>query len=759
MTITIVGVRHHSPACARLVRHLILRDRPARVLIEGPSDFNGRLGELALSHQLPVAIFSYAEWVSELGSQRRSSYYPFAEYSPEWVALRAAGEVSAEPWFMDLPAQDEAFDGIENLYSDRHLSGSGRLRELAAQLGFDDPDALWDHLFEQPAEPDAVAPRLRSYFQALRADEAGSPSDQRREAFMAETIAWAAARGSVLVVTGGYHAPALERNYPVLTAAAEPPARPARPGRHGAYLVPFSFRRLDAFGGYAAGMPSPAYYQVIWERGPAEGPEHMLRLAVAGLRAKKQRISAADALAASTMTEGLRRLRGHQAALRSDLLDGLAGALIKESLVAPLPWAQRGVPHPRTHPLLLALVEIFAGDRRGALAPQTPRPPLLGDVRAELARVRVPEGRQTLKLNPALDEPLGRAQSEVLHRLRILQIPGVTFRRGPSYGRQDVHFGEAWELTRGLEFEPALIEAASFGATLESAALAKLEARSTVASAAILAEVVHDAGRAGIAELPATLLAKLSAGITAEVDLSILGHALAHLLPIAENPGLSALRTAVDQILELGLSRGWWLFETIVGADAPLHRGQVEALVALRDTARWLGAERLGPGLAELLARRIKDPDAPPYLRGGALGLSAALAELLGGAALTDAAVVLAFKGLPELHQAGDFLFGLFAVARLELGQSPALLGVIMNAVESLHEQSFLVALPSLRQAFNFFPPRERAAIADRVVERYGGKNRRDLLGKVDVARAMEGRAKALLVAELLRRYGLGEAP
>ena len=45
--LAVLGVRHHSPACARLVRETIDRLRPAYVLIEGPADMNPHLDELA----------------------------------------------------------------------------------------------------------------------------------------------------------------------------------------------------------------------------------------------------------------------------------------------------------------------------------------------------------------------------------------------------------------------------------------------------------------------------------------------------------------------------------------------------------------------------------------------------------------------------------------------------------------------------------------------------------------------------------------
>jgi hypothetical protein len=87
MTVTFIGVRHHSPACARLVAATIEALRPAYVLIEGPADLNGRIGELLLGHELPVAVFSsYRD-----GERRHGSWAPFCAYSPEWVALATAG--------------------------------------------------------------------------------------------------------------------------------------------------------------------------------------------------------------------------------------------------------------------------------------------------------------------------------------------------------------------------------------------------------------------------------------------------------------------------------------------------------------------------------------------------------------------------------------------------------------------------------------------------------------------------------------------
>jgi len=110
----ILGVRHHSPACARLVAQKIRSLRPAHVLIEGPADFNDKLDQLCLPHKLPLAIYSFLS--SEQG--HRASWSPFAEHSPEWQALAVGREVGAQVRFIDLPAWDDAFAEVLNRYAD-----------------------------------------------------------------------------------------------------------------------------------------------------------------------------------------------------------------------------------------------------------------------------------------------------------------------------------------------------------------------------------------------------------------------------------------------------------------------------------------------------------------------------------------------------------------------------------------------------------------------------------------------------------------
>src|SRR5262245_49835124 len=98
--VVLFPVRHHSPACARALRRLALDLGPSMILIEGPSDFNDRLHELHLRHELPIAIYSFVRLPD---GTRRGAFYPFCVYSPEWQALQVAREIGAEARFIDLP--------------------------------------------------------------------------------------------------------------------------------------------------------------------------------------------------------------------------------------------------------------------------------------------------------------------------------------------------------------------------------------------------------------------------------------------------------------------------------------------------------------------------------------------------------------------------------------------------------------------------------------------------------------------------------
>ena len=111
-TVRLFGIRHHGPGCARSLLRALEAMQPDCLLIEGPPD-----GESVLPFVLesgmcpPVALLVYAP-----DDSRRAAFYPFAEFSPEWQALRYGLGQSLPVRFMDLPIAHQF--GLDKAFED-----------------------------------------------------------------------------------------------------------------------------------------------------------------------------------------------------------------------------------------------------------------------------------------------------------------------------------------------------------------------------------------------------------------------------------------------------------------------------------------------------------------------------------------------------------------------------------------------------------------------------------------------------------------
>ncbi|MET8681612.1 DUF5682 family protein [Streptomyces sp. NPDC004647] len=96
----LLGVRHHGPGSARAVRDALEQRRPRAVLIEGPPEADA-LVSLAADEGMrpPVALLAHVA-----DAPGRAAFWPLAEFSPEWVAIRWALAHDVPVRFIDLPA-------------------------------------------------------------------------------------------------------------------------------------------------------------------------------------------------------------------------------------------------------------------------------------------------------------------------------------------------------------------------------------------------------------------------------------------------------------------------------------------------------------------------------------------------------------------------------------------------------------------------------------------------------------------------------
>jgi Family of unknown function (DUF5682) len=707
----IVGVRHHSPACARLARSVIRATKPAFVLIEGPSDMNDRLDELNLDHDPPIALFSFLRGD---GGPDRASWYPICSSSPEWVSMQTASEVNASVKFMDLPAWHRAFGERVNLSSDGTDRYGAVIDLLCERTGTVGLDALWDHLFEGVEDLTLLAQALDAYFDELRALGDASPGDLQREEHMRAWITSALGQtdGDVVVVCGGFHGPALRINGPAVQTPWPDPPTPEE-GRAETYLVPYANERLDSFTGYQSGMPSPAYYDALFTNGPAAASELLLKRVVAGLRADKQPVSTADLVAVTALVEGLARLRGHATPLRVDLLDGIATALLKSASDVRLPWEERGPLHPRTHPLLAHVVRTFRGDRIGVLDSRTPRPPLLHDALAELEAASITVTERATALNLDRTNPNDIRRASVLHRLRILGVPGFA-RIGSGLA-----IDETWEVQFQLERDVALIEASIYGPTLATAAAGKLVqllGKAKVSGSSVdAASVLLEAILGSLDTLTNEAIQVAAQAIEADSDLARLSGALdVFRLLLGDGSETSTIRTQIIEIAKQATDRFLWLLEQLSGESQPTDDSIVRGVVALVELVRRF--EQLPPGLHGTLERRATDRECPSGVRGACLGAVWNLELVPDG---RDLALRALHAIGPDEHP-GDLLGGLFATARHQFAQHHDLIEAIDAMVSGWTPEEFLRLLPGLRRAFAWFPSRERSKLGEQLARIHG---------------------------------------
>ncbi|MFF2073989.1 DUF5682 family protein [Kitasatospora sp. NPDC058162] len=422
----LIGVRHHAPSLSAVLPALLDAARPEAVLVELPAEFQPWLDRLAdEATEAPVALAAAPAGPDDAdGPSGGLAFYPFADFSPELVALRWARRNGVEAIACDLPlAHRTGSAGARGRHPAATPSGPGVADALRHRLtGRADDDDLWDRLVETAAPgstPEAVRRAALLVGWALRHDaETGpgvDPYDLRREAWMRARIRAASADGRrTAVVVGSFHAPALLDGP---TAPEEPP-HPDEPG-HVLSLIPYTYPLLDARSGYPAGIRDPEWQHTVLDAGgdPERLTEALTATAVricAALRTQDHPSGPADAREIVRLAGDLARLRGHAAPGRGELVEAVQSVLAQ------------GEPLGRGRAVARALEQVLIGTRTGRPTPAAPRSGLGPAVETLLAELGLPgptdPGPREVRLDP-LRSPLDRRREILLHRLTACGVP------------------------------------------------------------------------------------------------------------------------------------------------------------------------------------------------------------------------------------------------------------------------------------------------------------------------------------------------
>ncbi|MFD8463845.1 DUF5682 family protein [Streptomyces cyaneofuscatus] len=494
----LLGVRHHGPGSARAVRAALDAARPAAVLIEGPPEGDALL-PLAADPQMrpPVALLAHA--VDDPG---RAAFWPLAEFSPEWVAIRWALAHDVPVRFIDLPAThslalkephgEETAPAPEAPADEEATPHVDPIRVLAETAGYDDPERWWEDVVEHrspaaDATADALAPftALAEAMTALREayGDGGYPRDAVREAYMRIQLRTARKEfgDGVAVVCGAWHVPALAAR---TTLAADRALLKGLPKVKAEMTwVPWTHRRLARHSGYGAGIDSPGWYGHLF--GAADRPIERWMTKIAGLLREEDRfVSTAHVIEAVRLAESLAAMRGRPLAGLSETTDAVRAVMCEGSDV----------------PLALIQDRLVVGETLGEVPDSAPAVPLQRDLTRSQRTLRLKPEALEKELDLDLRKETDAAKSRLLHRLRLLSIGWGE----PAEGRGSTGtFRESWRLRWEPELHVRVAEAGVWGTTVETAATAKAESQALAATA--LSEVTALAEHCLLAGLPEAL--------------------------------------------------------------------------------------------------------------------------------------------------------------------------------------------------------------------------------------------------------------
>jgi hypothetical protein len=753
----LLGVRHHGPGSARAVRAALAAARPRVVLIEGPPEADALI-PLAADDDMrpPVALLAHA--VDEPGL---SAFWPLAEFSPEWVAIRWALEHEVPARFIDLPAAHTLAWGKEGRSTkdtpgapDAEGGPAGEeqplgptdqssaddsppdsdtpdtsgipvgpdirvdpLAVLAETAGYDDPERWWEDVVEHRGvgERDAFAPftALEEAMGALRETYGvgGHDRDLVREAYMRLQVRAAQREfeDDVAVVCGAWHVPALRQKTAVAADRALLKGLPKVKAE--LTWVPWTHRRLSRAGGYGAGIDSPGWYGHLFAA--PDRPVERWMTKVAGLLREEDRIvSPAHVIEAVRLAETLAVMRGRPLPGLGETTDAVRAVMCEGSDV----------------PLSLVRDRLVVGDVLGEVPPGAPAVPLQRDLDRLQRRLRFKPEALERELELDLRKETDAARSRLLHRLRLL---GVAWGEPVASRGSTGTFRETWRLRWEPELAVRVAEAGVWGTTVLAAANARAEADAVGAQS--LAGVTALAEHCLLAQLPDALpvvMRVLADRAALDTDVGHLAQALPALVRSlrygdvrgTDTGALTEVAAGLAERVFVGLPPACTALDADAAEEMRRHVDAVQGAVALLG-----GASASSPGHGGLrdrwraVLRTLSARDTVPgVIRGRAVRLLLDGGELGPDEAARLMGLVLS-PGTPPADAAAWIEGFVGGGGGLLLVHDERLLGLVDAWLTGVPAEAFTDVLPLLRRTFSAYEPGVRRTLGE-LVRRGPGK-------------------------------------
>ena len=477
-------VRHHSPACAFHLKKIIEEFKPETILIEGPSDANF-LMEYMIDENTTPPFCIYSSYIDK-SKEKCRSYYPFLDYSPEFVAIKKSHELKINCSFIDMPFAS-IIENSENNKNKKTISiydkdnnkfnvndYTSRLTKKAGLRSFAE---LWERDFEingilKNSEDFIKNVYALGYY--MRLIESEDIETKNREYFMAKNIKECIDKkiDRILVITGSFHVNGIidklkdfeniERafnklkNYNIQNSSN--------------YLIPYSFEEADQRKGYIAGIEYPAFYNNIWKKLNENFTNNAYTETVksfivkaAGINRDYYNINIPDCINAYYMAINLAKLRGKNNAGVYELIDAVKSAFVKGEISLE-----------NTGNIEL-MMKLLSGIANGKVSSKSIVPPVVLDFRnlCKTHRIRIDKTETTESTLDIIKDKNHFEKSKFFHKMRFLDIGFCRLIKGPDYiNKIDKNLArEIWKYKYNSQVEALLIDKSVYGTSVEELCL------------------------------------------------------------------------------------------------------------------------------------------------------------------------------------------------------------------------------------------------------------------------------------------------
>ncbi len=752
--ISVLGIRHHGPGSTKSMLKALNAIQPDMLLIEGPPDAD-KLIEYVRNPKLkpPVALLVY-----DPKDLSQAAYFPFAEFSPEWQAIKFALEKNIAVRFMDLPQgfhfavnkmekekrQMTIEVVVENepiVSEEEQLMQKDPMAYAAQASGYTDSERWWEVMFEQEENPEAIFPAIIELIGSMRQNlPFKSRKEQQREAFMRNSIRKALKEGykNIAVVCGAWHAPVLHNlhQYPIKTDNAV--LKGVKKLNTKSTWVPWTFSRLSTQSGYRAGIISPAYYQLLYKHHTEIVIRWMTKVARL-FRKESLSASSAHVIESVRLTKTLSAMRGLSVPGLDEMYES-AVSIFCDGYHSKMDLIQK---------------KLIIGDVMGMVPPEIPVIPLQQDLEKKIKSARLSKERnssEAVEKELDLRKPTNLTASHLLHRLNIL---GIKWGANQKLSKRITgSFKEHWKLEWLPDFAIYIIEAGMWGNTVYTAAnsfvLSKAQEIKSLPEITALVESTLNADLPDAITILVQRLKDLSA-LTKDV------HNLMESLPALVNAirygstrqmDLSSIEQVVENIIpRICIS----LPNACISVDEEVSKEIFERLLAVNQSLNILNKNEHLELWYKALERIIRTPNINGILKGGSTRIlfDKEFFDIIDTATQMRYALSPANESTASALWIEGFLYG----SGLLLIHQPMLWNILDEWIHELEmSPTFTTLLPLLRRTFSEFSGPERQKMMELAKRGKISEKEKQVVYSFDEERAQ----RVLPTAKLL--LGLGNS-